>query len=186
MNAIPLRLLPLPQDHWEALVTMAEQADVSPEQMLKMAVREAQALRRPAALRPMRRPTENGPKQMLVLRKDLNMRKGKMVTQGAHASLAVLLDSALHDEVLRTVTFKLDEAGWRWLVEDRFKKICVGVNSEAELFELQRLAKLEAIPHALILDAGLTEFGRPTYTALALGPADPQQLGPLTGHLTLL
>ena len=30
-------------------------------------------------------------KQVIVLRKDLNMRKGKMVAQGAHASMAAIL-----------------------------------------------------------------------------------------------
>ena len=33
-------------------------------------------------------------KQVIVLRKDLNMRKGKMVAQGAHASMAALLGTA--------------------------------------------------------------------------------------------
>ena len=31
-------------------------------------------------------------KQVIVLRKDLNMRKGKMVAQGAHASMKVFFD----------------------------------------------------------------------------------------------
>lgn len=31
-------------------------------------------------------------KQVIVMRKDLNMRKGKMIAQGAHASLKVFLD----------------------------------------------------------------------------------------------
>lgn len=31
-------------------------------------------------------------KQVIVMRKDLNMRKGKMIAQGSHASMAVILD----------------------------------------------------------------------------------------------
>lgn len=31
-------------------------------------------------------------KQVIVMRKDLNMRKGKMISQGSHASLKVFLD----------------------------------------------------------------------------------------------
>ena len=31
-------------------------------------------------------------KQVIVMRKDLGMRKGKMIAQGAHASLRVLLE----------------------------------------------------------------------------------------------
>lgn len=43
-------------------------------------------------------------KQVIVMRKDLNMRKGKMVAQGAHASMAVLLDMMTRSEnkVLKT------------------------------------------------------------------------------------
>jgi peptidyl-tRNA hydrolase len=33
-------------------------------------------------------------KQVIVLRKDLNMRKGKMVAQGAHASMRAILNGA--------------------------------------------------------------------------------------------
>ena len=33
-------------------------------------------------------------KQVIVIRKDLNMRKGKMVAQGAHASMAAILNLA--------------------------------------------------------------------------------------------
>lgn len=33
-------------------------------------------------------------KQVLVIRKDLNMRKGKMVAQGAHSAMKVVFDQA--------------------------------------------------------------------------------------------
>ena len=35
------------------------------------------------------------PKQWIVMRTDLKMRKGKMIAQGAHASMKVLLDRAV-------------------------------------------------------------------------------------------
>ncbi len=35
------------------------------------------------------------PKQVIVVRKDLKMRKGKMIAQGAHASMKVFLDRSL-------------------------------------------------------------------------------------------
>jgi PTH2 family peptidyl-tRNA hydrolase len=44
-----------------------------------------------------------------------------------------------------------------------FKKICVSVSSESELFDIYDKAKELNIPCALIRDAGLTEFnGVPT------------------------
>ena len=35
---------------------------------------------------------EDSPKQVIIIRKDLNMRKGKMIAQGAHASMKVISD----------------------------------------------------------------------------------------------
>ena len=38
-------------------------------------------------------------KQVIVLRKDLNMRKGKMVVQGSHASMKVFFDMIINKSV---------------------------------------------------------------------------------------
>jgi peptidyl-tRNA hydrolase, PTH2 family len=80
----------------------------------------------------------------------------------------------------------LDARSEPWLC-GRFKKICVSVNSEAELLELHRRAVEGGLLAALIKDAGLTEFdGVPTYTALAIGPDVDEKIDPLTGALPLL
>jgi peptidyl-tRNA hydrolase, PTH2 family len=123
-------------------------------------------------------------KQVIVLRKDLNMRKGKMVAQGAHASLrAVLLLG--HREGERFV-IPLDARLEPWLL-GRFKKICVSVNSEAELLSLHEATKAAGVITALIQDAGITEFGNvPTYTALAVGPDREDRVDAITGALPLL
>jgi PTH2 family peptidyl-tRNA hydrolase len=113
-------------------------------------------------------------KQMLIIRKDLGMRKGKMIAQGAHASLGAYLKYSDHPWVKE------------WL-KGPFKKIAVSVNSEEELLSLYRQAEILQIPRDLIKDAGLTEFGGvATYTAIALGPAPDDVLDPLTGELKLL
>lgn len=121
-------------------------------------------------------------KQVIVIRKDLNMRKGKMVAQGAHASLAVLLD------LIRDANWKesnLPGPAIQWLRE-RFTKIVVYVNSEHELLEVYSKAQRAGIPSALIKDAGLTEFKEPTFTAVGIGPDDSEKIDPITGELTLL
>lgn len=123
-------------------------------------------------------------KQTIVLRKDLNMRKGKMVAQGAHASLRAILQLG-HREGGNFVV-PLDERLEPWLL-GRFKKICVSVNSEAELLQLHQEAKAAGLITALIQDAGLTEFGGvPTYTALAVGPDREDRVDLITGSLPLL
>jgi PTH2 family peptidyl-tRNA hydrolase len=123
-------------------------------------------------------------KQTIVLRKDLNMRKGKMVAQGAHASMRAVLQLGRREG--ESFVLPLDERLEPWLL-GRFKKICVSVNSEAELLRLHQEAKAAGLITALIQDAGLTEFGGvPTYTALAVGPDTEDRVDLITGALPLL
>jgi len=113
-------------------------------------------------------------KQIIVMRTDLNMRKGKMVAQGAHASLKVTL--ANQDDP-RVVT---------WLA-GAFTKICVRVDSESELLQVLGYAVLADVLHASIIDNGATEFhGVKTLTCCAIGPDTDEALQPITGELKLL
>ncbi|MAG26523.1 aminoacyl-tRNA hydrolase [Candidatus Pacearchaeota archaeon] len=126
-------------------------------------------------------------KQVIVMRKDVQMRKGKMIAQGAHASMKVLLDTrersgADSDECLLELTPEMCE----WLAGS-FAKICVYVNSEEELLMLYKQAQDANIPSALITDSGRTEFhGVPTNTCIAIGPALSIEIDKITGHLKLL
>ncbi len=123
-------------------------------------------------------------KQTIVLRKDLNMRKGKMVAQGAHASLRAILKLGRQDG--DNFVIPLDDRLSPWLL-GRFKKICVSVNSEAELLAVHERAQTLGLITALIQDAGLTEFGGvPTYTAVAVGPDREDRVDEVTGRLSLL
>jgi len=123
-------------------------------------------------------------KQVIVLRKDLNMRKGKMIAQGAHASMRAILNLG-HQEATSFV-IPLDERLAPWLL-GRFKKICVSVNSEIELLALHEKARAAGLITSLIQDAGLTEFGGvPTYTAVAVGPDRSDRVDAITGELPLL
>ena len=111
-------------------------------------------------------------KQVIIIRKDLNMRKGKMVAQGSHASLGAYLDSP------NTVALL-------WL-ENGQTKICVSVDSEEELIEIHKKAKVAGLPNVLIRDAGHTEFKEPTLTAVGIGPCEAELVDPITGSLKLL
>lgn len=124
------------------------------------------------------------PKQVIVMRKDLNMRKGKMIAQGAHASLKVLLDAASRSG--DTVTLSLDEATVAW-VGGRFTKVCVSVDSADALAAVVERARAAGVPCALIVDAGATEFhGVATPTCCAVGPAWSDDVDAITGALPLL
>lgn len=118
-------------------------------------------------------------KQVIVMRKDLNMRKGKMVAQGSHASIAFLTRRLQNNE-------PITEVQKQWL-DNSFVKICVSVDSEQELLDIQEKAKLNNIECHLITDNGRTEFaGIPTNTCLALGPDHADKLDQISGHLKLL
>ena len=140
-------------------------------------------------------------KQVIVLRKDLGMRKGKMVSQGAHASLGALLTMFTKDKANDKFTNYLltyknsgddmdkeDKILSSWL-DGIFTKICLCVDNEDELVSLYNNIKKEApeIPIVMIEDNGLTEFhGIKTITCLATQPYCVNQLDLITGHLKLL
>jgi PTH2 family peptidyl-tRNA hydrolase len=130
------------------------------------------------------------PKQVIVMRTDLSMRKGKMIAQGAHASLKVFLDLLKWGDRVEgppwPASLEVDVPTYAWMTES-FTKICVGVDSEAELLRVYEEAKAWWLPCALIEDNGLTEFhGVVTKTCCAIGPAWPSDIDPITGSLKLL
>jgi peptidyl-tRNA hydrolase, PTH2 family len=121
-------------------------------------------------------------KQVIVVRKDLNMRKGKMAAQAAHAAMAFLRHKILEGSVV----IGLNPVEYAWL-EGNQAKIVVGCNSEAELTELIESGKMAGLMVHPIIDSGKTEFaGVPTLTCAAFGPDESEKLDKVTGQLTLL
>lgn len=126
-------------------------------------------------------------KQVIVMRNDLGMRKGKMIAQGAHASMGAILPylgvGLKPGGGVALGTGLINE----WLAGS-FKKICVRVDSENELLQVYEQATKEAgLITCLITDSGLTEFhGVPTVTCCAIGPDTDENLDPITGELKLL
>ena len=116
----------------------------------------------------------NENKQVIVMRTDLNMRKGKMVAQGAHAAVMATFNAG-----------SMDDRVLRWLMHG-MKKITVQVGSEAELLEIADKAVAAGLHCELVRDAGLTEFKEPTYTCCAIGPNLTADIDKITGHLKLL
>lgn len=122
-------------------------------------------------------------KQVIVMRNDLNMRKGKMIAQGCHASMSFLSRRVFqkHDG---DPYFSNAEVEW---FESSYAKVCVRVNSEDELMEIHNKAKEAGLEVHLITDSGKTEFhGVPTLTCLAIGPDYSSKIDQITGQLQLL
>jgi PTH2 family peptidyl-tRNA hydrolase len=130
-------------------------------------------------------------KQVIVIRKDLNMRKGKMVAQGAHASMKFILDKGYygqselgHNEEFHS---RITDSAIKSWMQGLFTKVCVSVDSEEDLISIYEKAKESGLVVSLITDAGLTEFnGVPTKTCIAIGPNWSDEIDPITRHLKLL
>ncbi len=124
-------------------------------------------------------------KQVILVRKDLKMRRGKEIAQSCHASLAALLNWGSFNNEVDCFKLPINDEFKDWLL-DKFAKICVTVQSEEELIHYYNLAKQAGIPCSLILDEGLTEFGGiKTYTCAAIGPWTSDVIDPITGKLPL-
>ena len=137
-----------------------------------------------------------GSKMMIVMRRDLKMRKGKIAAQAGHACIDAIL-MALNKEG-RVNDFEITDDGIILKDSDKsttplsdwFKygcaKICVYVDSEEELMNIADKAKEKGIIAAVITDAGMTEFhGVPTKTCLAVEPLPAEVADELTGNLPL-
>lgn len=123
-------------------------------------------------------------KQVIVFRKDLNVRKGKLAAQVAHAAMKFLADAV--DEQAPAVIRKFTPAEKAWL-GGSFAKVVVYVESEQELLNLVAEAQRRGIEAHKIIDAGRTEFhGVPTLTCCAFGPDYCDVLDEITGKLKLL
>jgi PTH2 family peptidyl-tRNA hydrolase len=116
-------------------------------------------------------------KQVIVMRKDLKMRRGKEIAQGAHASMAFFLAGFRISEA--------DEAIQNW-IKNSNSKICLQVNSEQELLDIETQAMASGVECHIITDLGKTEFdGVATKTCLALGPDWSDKIDPITSSLRL-
>ena len=114
-------------------------------------------------------------KQVIVMRTDLKMSRGKIAAQAGHAAVSAAEEAR-----------KKCSGWWKaWIAEGQCK-IAVSAESEQELLELKEKAKKTKLPTALIVDRGLTELPPETITCLGIGPAPFIQIDAITGQLPLL
>ena len=111
-------------------------------------------------------------KQVILVRQDLKLPKGKLAAQAAHASV---------DAVLKSDS-KLVKA-WR---EEGMAKIVVKVKDEKELIKYFQLAKDSDLTASLITDAGRTVIAPGTKTCVGIGPDEEDKIDEITGELSLL
>jgi peptidyl-tRNA hydrolase, PTH2 family len=112
-------------------------------------------------------------KLALVVRTDLDMGRGKIAAQVAHAAVAAVLRGY----------GGADLAAW---LADGQPKVVLRVSGEQELARACAEAAAAGIPVEVIRDAGRTQVAAGTATCAAIGPAADDRIDRVTGDLPLL
>lgn len=111
-------------------------------------------------------------KQVILIRADLKLPRGKACAQAAHASVEAVLKS--NPGIVRA---------WR---QEGMAKIILKVKDEKELVKYFRQAKDSDLVASLITDAGRTVIAPGTKTAVAIGPDSEEKIDKITRSLPLL
>jgi|TARA_Y100000310_G_scaffold116452_1_gene115151 PTH2 family peptidyl-tRNA hydrolase len=111
-------------------------------------------------------------KQVILVRQDLKLPKGKLAVQSSHASL----DAAMKSDK------KILE---KWKAQGG-KKVVLKVEDEKELFKYMSMLENEGIRVALIKDAGYTVLEPGTVTCLGIGPDLEEKIDKITGKLKMV
>ena len=113
-----------------------------------------------------------GYKQVILVRQDLKLDKGKMAAQVAHASVEAVLRS--DKDIIKN-----------WC-DKGMKKVVLKVKSKEDLFKYKEIAKNNNLKTALITDAGRTAIEPGTKTCLAIGPDEEKKIDEVTGSLKMM
>jgi PTH2 family peptidyl-tRNA hydrolase len=114
-------------------------------------------------------------KQVLVIRTDLKMGRGKIAVQVAHAAVSAA-------EKAR----KYNPSWWKSWLDEGQKKVVVKVSTLEELLAIHEEAIRSKFPSEVIRDRGLTEIPPGTVTVVGIGPAPSKAVDKITAHLPLL
>jgi len=111
-------------------------------------------------------------KQVILVRQDLKLPKGKLAAQCSHASVECI--------------FKTNkEITQKWKTEGG-KKVILKVEDEKELLKYKNEAESNNLKTALIKDAGRTVLEPGTITCLGIGPDKEEKIDEVTGKLKMV
>jgi len=111
-------------------------------------------------------------KQVIIMRSDLGMGKGKIACQACHASVDAALKAS--NETMKT---------WR---NNGMPKIVLKVASQSALYDFIQQAKDADLITAVISDAGRTQLEPGTVTCGAIGPAEEEDIDRICRDLPLM
>jgi peptidyl-tRNA hydrolase, PTH2 family len=114
-------------------------------------------------------------KQALIIRLDLNIGRGKMAVQCAHAAVSAAQEARIHFP-----------QWWKSWLEEGQRKIALKAPDLETLLHLENTARRNGLPVYLVRDRGLTQIPPDTVTCLGIGPAPSNLVDNLTSDLSLL
>lgn len=114
-------------------------------------------------------------KQVILMRTDLNMGRGKIAAQAGHAVVLAYKKAVSSN--------KAGADSWE---AGGMQKVVLKVSGKEDLFKYFQKAKDAGLPTAMVKDAGHTQIPSGTHTCCAIGPAEEEKIDKVTGDLKLL
>jgi len=111
-------------------------------------------------------------KQVIIVRQDLKLPKGKLAAQVGHACIEAF------SKADNSIKAKWKSSGQ--------KKIVLKVQDEKEMYKYFIQAQNAGLPVALITDAGRTCIAPGTTTCIGIGPAEEDEIDKITKDLGML
>ena len=114
-------------------------------------------------------------KQVIIVRRDVNMGTGKIAAQVAHAA------------VMGAEKVKVARSKWfnSWFASGQ-AKVVVKVKNIEELMDVRTRAEQLNLPVVQVQDSGLTQIPSGTITCIGIGPAPSALIDKVTIELKLL
>lgn len=141
-------------------------------------------------------------KQVLVIRRDLGMQRGKEIGQGSHAAMDFLLDrikkvangefwpASYNNPPTIGEILQLTSEQMHWLLNEEHTKVVLQAKDLAELLEVEKLCRDAGLETWLVTDLGFTpagsgKKGQKNHTALGIGPNNGEAIDRITGKTGL-
>lgn len=113
-------------------------------------------------------------KQVIAVRTDLKMGKGKIAAQVGHAC------------VMASETARVSYNDWWSQWWQGQEKVVLKVPSYGDLEQIRCEAARMKLPYCVVSDAGHTQLSPGTVTCVSVGPAPERMIDSITGDLSLL
>ncbi|PWN98489.1 peptidyl-tRNA hydrolase [Tilletiopsis washingtonensis] len=120
-------------------------------------------------------PEAEASEQVLLVRTDLKMDKGKIAAQCSHATLACYKAMLVSNPTILKQWERIGQA-----------KVALKCPNEEEMQRLEAAAKKLNLCARSIRDAGRTQVAAGSRTVLGIGPGPVKLIDQVTGHLKLL